>query len=183
LGHGDDKLKDEAQTQLTGRQLEVLERVVQRKPYKSIAAELDISETRVKQHVRTIKDRLAANTMQELVEHFHLIREGTPFTKGVGPKSELPSEDSVAPQAMQVDPGKLELADAHTMTLEVPWEYATEPRIVPELLDGKGAAFPRLLSILGIVIGLLVVVILAFTVSDTLSEQINGTGYTVENRN
>jgi DNA-binding CsgD family transcriptional regulator len=164
---------------LTDRQLEVLERVVLRKPYKLIAAELDISETRVKQHVRTIKDRLDANSMPELVEHYRHIAEGSPFTKGVGPKSELPSNgcDTINEQAD--DPGKLELADSITMSLSAPWEMSPEPRVVPKLLDGDNAASFRLLAILGIVIGVLVIAILAFTVSDSLSNQIDGTGYTV----
>jgi len=168
--------------ELTERQLEVLERIVQRKSYKVIAAELDISETRVKQHVRTIKDRLDANTMPELVEHYHALASGSPFTNSIGPKRELPEPGRIAQETAENDPGKLELADSLTMSRMAPWEFSTEPRVVPKNLDGEGAALPRLLAILGIVIGILVFVILAFTVSDSLSNQIDGTGFTVEAR-
>ena len=171
--------KDSEDVELTERQLEVLERIVQRKAYKVIAAELDISETRVKQHVRTIKDRLDANTMPELVEHYHALTSGSPYTNGVGPKRELPESLQSVQESVANDPGKLELADSMVMSRMAPWDFSPEPRVVPKHLDGEGAALPRLLAILGIVIGIFVFVILAFTVSDSLSNQIDGTGFTV----
>ena len=178
-----------AQAELTDRQLEILERVVQRKAYKVIAAELDISETRVKQHVRAIKDRLDANSMPELVAHFHAISDGQPFTKEEGPKMEVPALPAEQADRFADDPGALQLADSMPMGLHAPWlgiEDASlgveEPRVVPRVLDGDRAGLPRLLAIVGIVVGLLVVFVLALTTAGVLTEQLKGSGYAVVER-
>lgn len=168
---------DTSERNLTERQFEVLERVVQRKPYKTIAAELDISETRVKQHVRTIKDRFDANSMQELVEQYRLLSEASPYTKGVGPKSEVPPAGYGGVEAPSDDPGKLEFADAVTMQLQAPWLVSEEPRVVPGVLDGENAGLARLLAILGIVIGLLAAIVLTLTAASVLTDQFDGTRF------
>ena len=169
--------------ELTDRQFEILERVVQRKAYKVIASELDISETRVKQHVRAIKDRLDANSMPELVAHFHAISDGQPFTNWEGPKMEVPAGPGELADGSADDPGALQLADSMPMGLHAPWLTAEEPRVVPSLLDGDRAGLPRLLAIVGIVVGLLAVFLLALATSGTLSQQLQGSGYTVVERN
>jgi DNA-binding CsgD family transcriptional regulator len=171
---------DAAHPPLTERQREVLERIVQRKAYKVIAAELDISETRVKQHVRTIKQRLDANSMAELVAHFHAISPGPPFTQGRGPKMEVSQLPVHRPLQGLDDPGAVRLADSVTMELTAPWKLPIEPRIVPGKLDGEHAGLPRLLAILGIVIGLLAAFVLALTTAGVLTEELRGSGYTVK---
>ena len=157
--------------------MDVLERVVQRKPYKIIAAELEISETRVKQHVRTIKDRLEANSLPELVEQFHQITYKSPLPKGVGPKSELPLMKVPDIDRLTDDPGELELAESITMELKAPWTSSPEPKIVPRVLDGENAGLSRLLVILGIVLGLLAAIVLTLTVASALTEQFDGTRF------
>lgn len=173
---------DAGQPPLTERQREVLRRIVQRKAYKVIAAELDISETRVKQHVRTIKDRLDVNSMAELVEHFHAISPEAPFTKGRGPKMEVSRAAAHPPLGSLDDPGVVRLADSVTMELSAPWSLPIEPRIVPGKLDGEHAGLPRSLAIVGIVIGLLAVFVLALTTAGVLTEELRGSGFSVKEK-
>lgn len=173
---------DAGQPPLTERQREVLRRIVQRKAYKVIAAELDISETRVKQHVRTIKDRLEVNSMAELVAHFHANSLEAPFTKGRGPKMEVSHLPGHPPLRGLDDPGALRLADSIAMELSAPWSLPIEPRIVPGKLDGEHAGLPRLLAIVGIVIGLLAAFVLALTTAGVLTEELSGSGFSVKER-
>lgn len=172
-------MSDSGQAEITERQLEVLERVVQRKPYKLIADELEISETRVKQHVRALKDRLGANSMSDLVAHFHTIAPPSPFTIGEGPKMEVPLPPVDTAEMPAADPGAIEFADSMPMELMAPWHSLEQPRIVPQTLDGENAASRRLLTIVGIVIGLLATIVLALTTANALSEQFHGSGFSI----
>lgn len=172
-------MTDVEPAELTERQFEILERIVQRKAYKVIAAELDISETRVKQHVRAIKDRLEANSMPELVAYFHGVSSALPFTKGEEPKMEVPPPPLGKADEMADDPGAIHLADAMPMELYAPWHSLEQPRVVPGALDGEHAGLRRVLVIVGIVIGLLAAIILALTTASALSEQFRGSGFSV----
>ncbi len=53
---------------LTERQKSVIERIDRRVPIKVIAQELDISEARINQHIRALKDIFGAASLNELVE-------------------------------------------------------------------------------------------------------------------
>ena len=53
---------------LTERQLFVLERIDRRIPIKVIANDLGVSETRVNQHIRALKDFYKVESLNELVE-------------------------------------------------------------------------------------------------------------------
>jgi DNA-binding CsgD family transcriptional regulator len=159
---------------LTDRQEAVLERLAQRKAYKVIALELGISETRVKQHVRLIKDKLNANTMAELVD-FHFRSEAKqPFTKGEGPKMEVPQPHGFAQGSAPDDPGEFSLSDVLNYEVEAPWGPPREPQVVPGVLDGKNAALPRLMVFVGLVFGMLAILVLALTAANVMSESLAG---------
>ena len=53
---------------LTERQQAVMERIDRRMPIKVIAQELGVSETRINQHIRALKDIFEAESLGELVE-------------------------------------------------------------------------------------------------------------------
>ena len=165
--------------ELTERQLEVLERIVEHKSYKEIAADLEISETRVKQHVRALKDRLGANSMSELVASFHGLLQDRPFTNWEGPKTEVPPPAAEQASQFADDPGAFEVADSVSMGLDAPWLAADEPRIVPRALDGEHAGLPRMLVIVGIAIGLLAMFVLALTSASILSADFKDSGHAV----
>ncbi|AOL22577.1 hypothetical protein Ga0102493_111550 [Erythrobacter litoralis] len=55
---------------LTERQQAVMERIDRRVPIKVIAQELGVSETRVNQHIRALKDIYSAENLGDLVERY-----------------------------------------------------------------------------------------------------------------
>lgn len=55
---------------LTERQQAVMERIDRRVPIKVIAQELGVSETRVNQHIRALKDSFEAESLGDLVERY-----------------------------------------------------------------------------------------------------------------
>lgn len=57
-----------AARRLTDRQRAVMERIDRRVPIKVIAQELGVSETRINQHIRALKDVYEAASLGELVE-------------------------------------------------------------------------------------------------------------------
>lgn len=59
-----------AARRLTDRQRSVMERIDRRVPIKVIAQELGVSETRINQHIRALKDVYEAGSLGELVENY-----------------------------------------------------------------------------------------------------------------
>lgn len=59
-----------AERRLTDRQRAVLERIDRRVPIKVIAQDLGVSETRINQHIRALKDFYEAGSLGELVENY-----------------------------------------------------------------------------------------------------------------
>lgn len=57
---------------LTARQRAVMERIDRRIPIKVIALELGVSETRINQHIRALKDIYEAASLFELVDNYRL---------------------------------------------------------------------------------------------------------------
>ncbi len=57
---------------LTARQRAVMERIDRRIPIKVIALELGVSETRINQHIRALKDIYGAASLFELVDNYRL---------------------------------------------------------------------------------------------------------------
>lgn len=57
---------------LTARQRSVMERIDRRIPIKVIAMELGVSETRINQHIRALKDIYGAASLFELVDNYRL---------------------------------------------------------------------------------------------------------------
>lgn len=59
-----------AERRLTDRQRAVMERIDRRVPIKVIAQDLGVSETRINQHIRALKDFYEAGSLGELVENY-----------------------------------------------------------------------------------------------------------------
>src|SRR5690606_635061 len=79
---------------LTERQTQVLERLGRRLPIKVIAAELAVSESRVNQHVRALKQVFSARDLSDLVARYRAAADApaeSPFRKAAGRKNHLPA--------------------------------------------------------------------------------------------
>lgn len=77
------------QRPLTERQQAVMERIDRRVPIKVIAQEMGVSETRVNQHIRALKDIFGAENLGDLVESY---RASQPDSEGDQP-GRTPTEE------------------------------------------------------------------------------------------
>jgi hypothetical protein len=171
-----------------------MERIDRRVPIKVIAQELGVSETRINQHIRALKDIYEADNLGDLVECYRAdIRaqnrsnpdskaeeKGNPEAdlKGLSEpaysKSQVPSDPGIADQGLGTDPGQLVISDSMPLEYQAPWLNSGEPRVVPRALDGENAVWYRLAAIVGIAFGVLAAVVLTVTAAVTISEALDG---------
>jgi len=135
---------------MTERQRAVMERIDRRVPIKVIARDLKISETRVNQHIRALKDIYLAGSLSELVENYRIANGRDPL-----------GEEGLSEPDVSQSP-----ADCA--------EEVSEERIPAALLDGPNGTLMRVLAIVGIAIGIVVVVSLVVTASVALSATLEG---------
>lgn len=155
---------------LTERQRAVLERIDRRLPLKSVAAELGISESRVNQHVRALKELYGVHSLKGLVEAYRADGED-PCRNPPWRKSQVPPRPIPPEHEGRVAPGEFVLADAAApLAIEAPWLASHEPRVVPGVLDGDQAVFVRLAVIVGLAFGMIAALVLVMTASLNLSE-------------
>lgn len=183
-----------AARRLTDRQRAVMERIDRRVPIKVIAQELGVSETRINQHIRALKDVYAAGSLGELVENYRAtlppekpdetpdlsLSAGAdeasqhPYSEPAYTKSQINPATNFAELGGRDDPGQLVLSDATPVFLQAPWLRPGEPRVVPGVLDGEHAVLFRLGAIVGIASGILAAVVLTVTAATALSEAMQG---------
>ncbi|WP_264393994.1 hypothetical protein [Porphyrobacter sp. ULC335] len=171
-----------------------MERIDRRVPIKVIAAELGVSETRINQHIRALKDFYEAGSLGELVENYRAtlapeVAEAAaendlskpadaellnPFSEDAYINSQINLATDLTDFGGRDDPGQLVLSDAMPLIEQAPWLRPGEPRVVPGVLDGEHAVLFRLGAIIGIATGILASVILAITAAKTLSDATDG---------
>ncbi|WP_299194303.1 hypothetical protein [uncultured Erythrobacter sp.] len=171
-----------------------MERIDRRVPIKVIAGELGVSETRINQHIRALKDIYEAENLGDLVEK-HRAAEGIEIADGnVDPienpdpsgqpqqgyseptysKSQVPVGGLIGNNPGSNDPGELVMSDALPLADQAPWLRPGEPRVVPRVLDGEHAIWFRLAAIVGIAFGFLAAIVLTVTAAVTISEALDG---------
>lgn len=183
-----------AERRLTDRQRAVIERIDRRVPIKVIAQDLGVSETRINQHIRALKDVYAAGSLGELVKIYRATLppeavaedqekalggaadEGlfNPFSEAAYTKTQINPATDFPDLSVQDDPGRLVLSDAMSLIEQAPWLRPGEPRVVPGVLDGENAVLLRFGAIVGIASGILAAVILTITAADALTDATNG---------
>lgn len=172
-------------SKLTSRQLAVIKRIDRRVPIKVIAMELGVSETRINQHIRALKDIFNVESLNQLVEAYRIVAPsdhkkdgglpgGEPLIKSSFRKKQvqnLPdSTESVGRDFADASPSdRVDADDGSAIDGEM-----AEPRIVPGVLDGDHAVLLRLMSIVGIAFGVLAAVILTVVAGIILSEVLDG---------
>jgi len=167
----------EAITELTARQMQVLELVARRLTLKQVALELNISESAVNQHVKAIKLSLGANSLPELAElHREHTNQDTDSTcrKPAGRKSGVFDRNEPVHHFDPDDPGSVvRFHDGYAYRLEAPWSEASEPVVVPGLLRGANAKLIRFALIVGISVGVFALLLVALGVAQGLSNLIS----------
>lgn len=188
-----------AARRLTDRQQAVMERIDRRVPIKVIALELGVSETRINQHIRALKDIYQAASLGDLVENYRQTLPAPLDDEGSGEplpgdppesftdtsslkvlsedaymKKQINRPDFFADPSIRDDPGRLVMSDSMPLLDQAPWLRPGEPRVVPGVLDGEHAVLFRLGAIVGIASGILAAVVLTITAAVTLSEATEG---------
>ncbi|MDC0886678.1 hypothetical protein OAS19_02675 [Altererythrobacter sp.] len=163
---------------LTDRQKDVLVRIDRRMPIKVIAAELNVSESRINQHIRALKDIYGAGSLKDLCESYRaelaFSDETAPYRKTASRNSEVPPLPESAETEDRVAPGEFVLADVAPLAIEAPWTVKNEPRVVPGVLDGDHAVLYRLAVIVGLAFAFIVLVILVVTAALSMSQATGG---------
>lgn len=166
---------------LTDRQKDVLIRIDRRMPIKVIAAELDVSESRINQHIRALKDIYGAQSLKDLCESYRVevefAGESAPYRKASSRKSEVPKAPESSETEDRVAPGEFVLADVAPLAIEAPWMVKNEPRVVPGVLDGDHAVLYRLAVIIGLALAFIVLVILVVTAALSMGEASGGKNF------
>ena len=159
--------------ELSDRERAVLDGVDRRLPLKAVAAELGISESRVNQHIRALKERYGVNNLPDLVEAWRT-QDPEKAMEDLCRNSawripQVPDDDVRGETKSRVAPGEFVLADAAPLAIEAPWMATIEPRVVPGMLDGDNAVLMRLALIVGLAFGLIAAIVLVMTASLSLS--------------
>lgn len=160
----------EAKSQLTLRQRAVMELIDRRVPIKLIALELGVTESRINQHIRAIKDIYGAASLNELVR---LHREAM---NGDDP---LPGDFEVEGQGQDDEP-VAGVDGAGTLDAVDEPQAKREPRIVPAALDGRHAIPLRLAAIMAIALSVLLVSSLTVSATVLVSRAFAGTVKTAQ---
>lgn len=170
-----------------------MDRIDRRVPIKVIAQELGVSETRVNQHIRALKNIYSADSLNDLVERHReenahaeqqsdakKIKENEEvkedlkgYSEAEYSKSQLPGVMALEDQDGGDDPGRLVMSDVLPLEEQAPWLRPGEPRVVPRVLDGEHAVLLRLAVIVGIAFGFLAAVVLTITAAVTISEALD----------
>ena len=163
---------------LTDRQKDVLTRIDRRMPIKQIASELDLSESRINQHIRALKDAYGVANLKDLVESYRAevqeSGESAPYRNPPSRTSEVSESSRAGEQEDRVAPGEFVLSDVAPLAIEAPWHVRNEPRVVPGVLDGDHAVLYRLAVIIGLALAFIVLVILVVTAALSMGEASGG---------
>lgn len=180
---------------LTDRQRAVMERIDRRIPIKVIALELGVSETRINQHIRALKDIYGAASLFELVDNYRL-SEGrarddgfeadlivedlysafpaVPFSESAYSKKQVIETYPMLDDWPRDDQAALVIGDVMPLGEHGVWRSSAEPQVVSGLLEGEHAVPMRLLAMVLIAAGVLAAVVLAVTAAVALSNAMDG---------
>lgn len=187
---------------LSEKQREVIERIDRRMPIKVIASELGVSETRINQHIRALKQIYDAASLNELVESYRLsegrsgalgdgpeaasyspvsgpgeatlLTPGTPLRNAAYSKKQMGDPPHFRDLSVRDDPGLIRMSDAHVVARDALWAHDIEPVVVFGALNGKHAVLYRSMVMVGLAFGMIAGVVLVVSAALSLSEVLDG---------
>ncbi len=167
---------------LTEKQAEVMQRIDRRMPIKVIASEMGVSETRINQHIRALKDIFSADSLNGLVEAYRasgLAPTDTeaadqPYSFSQYTKNQVPQSAPASENDGRVATFKYLPADRDEAQDSTERRAGKEPKVVPGALDGQHAVLYRLAIMIGLAIGIVAAGILILTAALGVSEVLDG---------
>ena len=134
---------------LTERQRSVLERIDRRVPIKMIAQELGISETRINQHIRALKDIYRTESLNELVALYRLdqLNEARQDRHDQSAVSDIEARTWSGPAGRQSSAVSTMMPSRTDIGSQGYWagrNTASEPKAIIGWLDGRNAIWNRL---------------------------------------
>lgn len=159
-------------SKLSESQTEVLSRLARRQSYKTIADKMGISQSRVNQHIRAMKNRLGVNDPAGLVELWLSAQGERPSIKDAYTKSQLPPWPLPCQRQGTAGGAVLPFRDAGSMSLPLPWQDPESVRVGPGYLDGPGGTARRIGFMLLVAIGFPVAVVATLSAMMALTEML-----------
>ncbi|MDG6078091.1 hypothetical protein E3U23_02640 [Erythrobacter litoralis] len=155
---------------LTEKQTETLDMVGEGLTHKEIAAKLDISASAATQRIETLRAKFGGVTKARLARLHRARCEKATCKTVTGKKSHLFASPAKGPLGTRHDDSfNMSLSDsAPVFRRDIPWSEMREPRVVPEVLDGKHASTFRWAAVVIIAAGLLVLVLVMLAVSQAI---------------
>ncbi len=151
--------------EVTEKQMDVLRLLADGRTGKEIAAALEVSESAVVKRIELLRRRAGGATRAEVVRRFKAWQSQSTnqhqdeTCKNVaGLFFHLENQSKQLDQFVRDENGSdFELADASMpFSAFAPWQDQTEPKVVPEVLDGENAVLFRWVATVGITVGLVV---------------------------
>lgn len=172
---------------LSKKQMEALALVANGMTSKEIAIDLGITPSAVTQRIESARKLFNGASRQELARIFRdqvavsssaendwtcNQNTGSPSSYHACKTNQVPTPNNISEIQLQDRTGsQFALADSASFELELPWAEL-EPRVVPEVLEGKNATVNRLLFAVGLSFGLIVTALVLLAVAGELGNLI-----------
>ena len=159
--------------ELTEKQREVLDLLIEHKTSKEIALELGISPHTVEQRLRYAKAKLGIDRRSDLASTYRRLRDTykeTVYDDSYVERSAIPLSkkgESSEPQGLILTKGVDDESPPETDIDQSPMV-----RLVPEALEGRSGTWMRIVAVFAVAVGILIIWLLAMAVLEQLSRLI-----------
>ncbi len=161
---------------LTEKQREVMAFLGEGRTGKEIAGALGISESAVIQRIEKVRAKFDGATRHELgrIWREHAPEDDQDICKAFTGKSFQLPPGAIHPETTGKDTAvtHVEFMDSAYFEAQPPWQDTSEPRIVPEVLDGENASTFRWLYAVAAALGIACLLLVLLAVSHSVSELI-----------
>lgn len=164
---------------LTDKQAAVLDLLANGRTSKEIATVLDLSESAVNRRIELLRTRFGGITRLELARRYRdwTVTETSPKTGIAGgvesDRQSLPLAAMAVSDQKLIEDGHgsgLVFRDSLAISVDQSWNPATEPKVVPRVLDGEDAVLTRAAVIAIILVGILASLVLGLAAAGSLTE-------------
>ncbi len=160
---------------LTDKQAAVLDLLANGRTSKEIAGALGLSESAVNRRIELLRTRFGGITRLELARRY---RDRAAFhaETGDGVETDRQSLRLAEPAAAEQKPveddaeAALSFRDSVAISIDPPWTGATEPQVVPRVLDGENAVLTRGAAIAVMLLAIVASLVLGLAAAGALTE-------------